>query len=395
MPGAAISGLFFAIHRYAKKYTEVVMPDNTAFSNHTRDEKAFHCQHRKQHTIHQVEQIVSESDVMKQLMKALRKIAPTQTAVILRGEPGTGKEVIARAIHHFSQVADGPFVKLCCEHLNDEKLMNDLFGNHEQQGKTEGKLHIADGGTLFLTEIAHFSLQLQGKLLQYLEENAFEPIGAAQPEYSNIRIICASEKDLEALVLTQHFLPELYYRLHIGVLNLPPLRERKADIPGLVRYFFERYNQINHRKLTIDAAVLKPIFNCHWPDNVRDLENCLEHAALLSEDDTVQSLPCQQGMCIRQYLDEKISQANKIATAQSEKKIIVGPELTAPVAGDESALNTNSHSLLSSVELERSRLVMTLEKCGWVKAKAARQLGITTRQLSYALQKLNIAVKKY
>ena len=353
-----------------------------------KTEKAFQSKQRKSHSVHSVEQIVTDSPAMQQLMSSVKKIAPMQTAVLLRGEAGTGKQVIAKAIHAASLVANGPFIKFGCEHINDDTLLTELFGSQHALAAMPGKFHLANGGTLFLTEIAHFPLQIQTRLLQFLSDQSFEPRGAVEPQHSHIRLICASEKDLESLVLTHQFLPELYYRLHVGLLHLPSLRERVEDIPQLVHNFFHRYNSINQTHFKVDSIIFDCIKRCHWPDNVRDLENCLEHAALLNEGDTIQQLPCQQRMCIRQYLDEKISKIETLNDEENHQKVIVGPTLF-----------TSTRSVftrqLSDTELDKSRLVMALEKCGWVKAKAARQLGITTRQLSYALQKLNIEVKKY
>lgn len=366
-------------------------------SEDQKHHKAQECKSRKAHSHHAVDHIIAHSPAMQLMIELVHQIAPTRSAVLLRGEPGTGKDVIARTIHAYSQNKQGPFVKVCCEHITDDQLMLDLFGCEADflPGITQsrsGRITQALGGTLFLSEIGHFSLAMQGRLLRILQEQKYEPLGSNNVCSSDIRIVCASEKNLESLVLQGRFLPELYYRIHVASISLPSLRERAEDLPALVAYFFERYNKENDRSISITCEAMDHLYSCDWPGNVRDLENCLEHAALLSKSDIIQQLPCATGECVRRQLNKKIQQTEKL-TSQSETEglITVGPALGEPFR-DENRIEVISASYK---ETERSRLVMALEKCGWVKAKAARHLGITPRQLGYALQKLQIEVKKY
>lgn len=357
--------------------------------------KAQACKSRKMHSHHAVGHIITHSPAMQQMIELVNKIAPTRSAVLLRGEPGTGKDVIARTIHAQSQNKQGPFVKVCCEHISDEQLMLDLFGCDADYlpGITQsrsGRITQALGGTLFLSEIGHFSLEMQSRLLRVLQEQKYEPLGSSNVQSSDIRLICASEKNLETLVLQGRFLPELYYRIHVASISLPSLRERAEDLPALVDYFFERYNRGNGRNISIAQEAMEHLYSCDWPGNVRDLENCLEHAALLSKSDVIQQLPCATGECIRRRLSQTMQQTEKLS-APINGLLTVGPAL-----GESAQIEHQIGGASAAYkETDRSRLVMALEKCGWVKAKAARYLGITPRQLGYALQKLQIEVKKY
>ena len=369
-----IQGLAMTEHTLPKKEQLFPTPE------YQKQQKAQACKSRKAHSHHTVSHIITDSSAMKRLMEMVHQIAPTRSAVLLRGEPGSGKDVIARAIHAFSQNSHGPFVKVCCEHISDEQLMLDLFGCDADfvAGSSQpraGRIAQAATGTLFLSEIGHFSLTMQVRLLRILREQKYEPLGGGVTQSSNIRVVCASEKDLEELVLQGNFLPELYYRIHIASIALPALRDRKEDLPALVAYFFERYQRENGRSISISNDAMQHLYTCDWPGNVRDLENCLEHAAILTKSDVIQQLPCANGLCVRKQLRQKIQKTHDL---MKEGIITVGP-----VLGEQAK------------DSERSRLVMALEKCGWVKAKAARHLGITPRQLGYALQKLQIEVKKY
>ncbi|MDD2341874.1 MAG: sigma 54-interacting transcriptional regulator [Tolumonas sp.] len=360
-----------------------------------RQHKAQECKSRKAHSHHSVGHIISHSPAMKQMLEMINQIAPTRSAVLLRGEPGTGKDVIARTIHAQSQNKQGPFIKVCCEHISDEQLMLDLFGCEADflPGITQsrqGRVSQAVAGTLFLSEIGHFSLAMQSRLLRILQEQKYEPLGSSHAQSSDIRVICASEKNLETLVLQERFLPELYYRIHVASIALPSLRERAEDLPDLVRYFFERYNKANGKNISIAQSAMEHLYACDWPGNVRDLENCLEHAALLSKSDVIQQLPCATGQCIRRRLNQTIQQTETLK-APINGLLTVGPAL-----GESAQIEHRVGGASAAYkETDRSRLVMALEKCGWVKAKAARHLGITPRQLGYALQKLQIEVKKY
>jgi Nif-specific regulatory protein len=357
---------------------------------------------RKLHAKHDVDQIITHSPAMKNIMSAIGRIAPTRSAVLLRGEPGTGKDVIARAIHQLSPNRNGPFIKLCCDYLNHEETLLELFGC--EAGFTRGMapypgdISLAAGGTLFISEIGHFTLALQKRLLRILQDQLYKPLGGTQALPSEVRIICATEKNLESMMVNGEFLPELYYRIHIATVHLPPLRDRKEDIPALAAYFFERYNRINDRHLSITEAALAPLYLCQWPGNVRDFENCLEHAAIEAREDVIQRLPCLAGRCFRQRLNQQIKQQDRPAANENIEPLFSQPAMLWQSAVPDSGgaapgLARDNH--YGEEEDIRYRLTAALEKSGGVKAKAARLLNITPRQLYYALKKWHIEVKKF
>ncbi|WP_162367350.1 sigma 54-interacting transcriptional regulator [Acerihabitans arboris] len=354
---------------------------------------------RKARGGHEVDQIIAHSFAMKRTLSAVAKIAPTRSAVLLRGEPGTGKDVIARAIHIQSQHRAGPFIKVCCDYLDNEDILRELFGCEAGfsgcAAGYPGDISLASGGTLFISEIGHFSLPLQKRLLRILQEQRYKPLGGKHTLPSDVRIICATEKNLEQMMAQGTFLAELYYRIHIATIALPSLRERKEDIPGLVNYFFERYNHANHMTLSLTEDAQAPLYLCHWPGNVRDIENCLEHAAIQAREDVIHQLPCLSGRCFRQRLNQQISRQQE--TAPQEPGGDAAFAQAAPLWPAETMRAMPATTIASHADDEdlRYRLVAALEKSGGVKAKAARLLHVTPRQLYYALKKLHIEVKKF
>ncbi len=358
---------------------------------------------RKPHSRHETDQIITRSPAMKTIMATLAKIAPTRTAVLLRGEPGTGKDVIARAIHQLSPNRTGPFIKVCCDYLNNEELLLELFGCDAgfspSAGRYPGDIALAAGGTLFISEIGHFSLALQKRLLRMMQDQLYRPLGSPGTLPSEVRIICATEKNLEGMMIQGEFLPELYYRVHIATVTLPALRDRKEDIPALAAYFFERYNRVNGLRLSITESALAPLYSCHWPGNVRDFENCLEHAALLAEGDIIRQLPCLAGRCFRQRLNRQISRQQDLPVIHENRDGVFAPAAASwqpPLPVEHGAVPALARSTaFLDEDNTRYRLISALEKSGGVKAKAARLLNITPRQLYYALKKLQIEVKKF
>lgn len=358
---------------------------------------------RKAHARHDVDQIITHSPAMKNIMSAIARIAPTRSAVLLRGEPGTGKDVIARAIHQLSPNYRGPFIKLCCDYLNHEETLLELFGCEAGFARSvapyPGDISLAAGGTLFISEIGHFTLALQKRLLRILQDQLYRPLGGAETLPSDVRIVCATEKNLESMMVQGEFLPELYYRIHIATVHLPALRDRKEDIPALAAYFLERYNRLNGRHLSITEAALAPLYLCQWPGNVRDFENCLEHAAIEAREEVIQCLPCLAGRCFRQRLDQQIKQQDRPADQQNLAAVFSPPAMlwqAAAPGGDGAApILTRDNHYGNNEEDIRYRLMAALEKSGGVKAKAARLLNITPRQLYYALKKWRIEVKKF
>ncbi|MFS2223316.1 sigma 54-interacting transcriptional regulator [Pantoea sp. B65] len=328
---------------------------------------------------HDVNQIVAHSPAMKQVMANTARLAPATSPVLLRGEPGSGKEGIARAIHAQSAHAAGPFIKWSCDYAASEQTLLALLQQHRDATCASHQRH----GTLFLSEIGHFTLPMQKCLLHLVQEEQYRSLDGSSLLPCSLRIVCATEKNLEQRVAAESFLPELYYRLHVATIILPSLQERREDIPQLVANFFTRFNRSNNLSLSISNAALAPLATCQWPANVRDLENCLEYAVLNRQKDEIDRLPCQADQCLRQQLNFKVSHYSRQANPPAASL----PQVFLPIS-------TTSNGYDRHDEI-RHRFISALEKSGWVKAKAARLLNITPRQLYYALEKLQIEVKKF
>jgi Nif-specific regulatory protein len=310
--------------------------------------------------------IVGRTARMKQVFEQVRQVAKWNTTVLVRGETGTGKELIAQAIHYNSPRAGGPFVKLNCAALPENLLESELFG-HEKGAFTgaltqrKGRFEMADGGTLFLDEIGEISASFQAKLLRVLQEGDFERVGGGRTLQVDVRVIAATNRDLETEVESGHFREDLYYRLNVMPIYLPPLRERVEDIPEIARFLVEKVAGQQGRPLSITDSALRVLLHHGWPGNVRELENCIERAAVMSESGII-----DRDLVLVSGIDERIT----------------------PMRGG------------SSVDLddpgldERERVIAALEQAGWVQAKAARLLGMTPRQIAYRIQTLNIKVRQ-
>ncbi|MFO0747983.1 MAG: sigma-54 dependent transcriptional regulator [Myxococcota bacterium] len=237
--------------------------------------------------------IIGNSLVMRQALDMVRQVAPSHATVLLLGESGTGKELFARAIHTWSTRASKPFIALNCAALPESLLEAELFG-HEKGAFTgamqrrQGRFELADGGTLFLDELGEMSPQVQVKLLRVLQEGEFERVGGTQTLKVDTRIVAATNKDLKAEVGAGRFREDLYYRLNVISITLPPLRDRKDDIPLLAQHFLTRYADKNQKRITgIAREAMQALVAWRWAGNVRELENCIERAVVLSRGDTI------------------------------------------------------------------------------------------------------------
>jgi len=237
--------------------------------------------------------IIGKSEKIIAVAQIIQKVAPTKTTVLLVGESGTGKELFARAIHNLSSRVQYPFVPINCAAIPRELLESELFG-HEKgaftgaEAKKLGKFELADKGTVFLDEIGDMDLILQSKLLRVIEDSLIERVGAEKSVKVDVRIIAASNKDLEKAVEEKKFREDLFYRLNVFPVRIPPLRERREDIPLLVEYFINKYAielKTSPKSISVDALSL--LFNSHWKGNVRELENAIERAVILSDGETI------------------------------------------------------------------------------------------------------------
>ncbi|WP_306604011.1 nif-specific transcriptional activator NifA [Azonexus sp.] len=329
---------------------------------------------------HGFDSMVGRSAVMRRVFDQARMVAKWNTTVLIRGETGTGKELIANAIHYNSPRARNMLVKLNCAALPENLLESELFG-HERGAFTgavearKGRFEQAHGGTLFLDEIGEVSAPFQAKLLRVLQEGEFERVGGSKTIKVDVRIIAATHRDLETAVEMGDFREDLFYRLNVMPLFLPPLRERIEDIPEIARHLLSKIGADQKRKLTLSDMAQRRLASHEWPGNVRELENCLERAAVLSEDGNIDV------DLIRFPSARERSSARPLRTAN--------PAVNSP-ATPISDVDINDPDLS-----ERERVITALEQAGWVQAKAARILGMTPRQIAYRIQTLNIEVKQF
>jgi Nif-specific regulatory protein len=345
---------------------------------------------------YKLDNVIGVSKAMQEVFAQVHQSAPSRSTMLLRGESGTGKEVIARAIHYLSPRKDGPFIKLNCAALSETLLESELFG-HEKgaftgaHGERKGRFEMAHGGTLFLDEIGEISAAFQSKLLRVLQEREFERVGGSRSIKVDVRLITATNRDLETAVSKGDFRADLYYRINVVSIFIPPLRERREDIPYLVEHFLEKFRVENNRSLMMmTPQALKIMVNCYWPGNVRELENCVERTATMMRGDLISEVhfSCQQAKCLTQALHapqrtELKPLALAVESRLPQDRLAAAHKDALPVA------------LAEPPSSERERLIWALEQCGWVQAKAARVLNISARQMGYALQKFNIEVKRF
>ncbi|HEY3835971.1 MAG TPA: sigma-54 dependent transcriptional regulator, partial [Bryobacteraceae bacterium] len=237
--------------------------------------------------------MVGESTAMQQIYQFISRVAKSDSSVLITGESGTGKELVARAIHENSGRSNQPFVAINCAALSETLLESEFFG-HEKGAFTgamvqkKGKLEVADGGTVFLDEIGEMAPTLQAKLLRVLQEHAFERVGGTRSIPVNIRIIAATNRNLQDAIKTGHFRLDLFYRLDVVSIQMPPLRDRKQDIPLLTHYFLSRISKTLKRPaMTVSQAAMAYLMQYDWPGNIRELENAIERAVVLGSSDSV------------------------------------------------------------------------------------------------------------
>ncbi|NLD98970.1 MAG: sigma 54-interacting transcriptional regulator [Fibrobacter sp.] len=306
--------------------------------------------------------IIGNSKAMHDVFIRLYHVAGSDTTVIIRGESGTGKELVAAAIHYKSHRRNQPFIKVNCAVLNENLLESELFG-HEKGAFTGavtsriGRVEAAQGGTLFLDEIGEISPVMQAKLLRVLQEREFERVGSSETIKADVRIIAATNRDLESMVAKGFFRSDLYYRINIFPVMLPPLRERKEDIMVLTNHFLDKFTKKLNRPIRrISTPAINAMIAYHWPGNVRELENCIEYAALLSQDGVIHAyhLP---------------------------------PTLQLPSNNEIKSGGT----LKSRVNLmERDMIIDALKHSKGNVTAAAHEIGITPRMVRYKIKKLNI-----
>ncbi len=310
-------------------------------------------------------ELIGESPGFKAVMEQVRLVAPVDCAVLIQGETGTGKELIAQAIHNQSHRAGGPFIPLNCAAIPAALLESELFG-HERGAFTgavsqrRGRLQLAHRGTLFLDEIGDLPLELQPKLLRALQEQEFERLGSSQTIRVDVRIVAATNHDLTEMVNQRRFRADLYYRLNVFPVRLPPLRERTADIPALVRHYVRVFGErMNKRIEEIPDYVMDVLRGYAWPGNIRELQNFIERAILLSEGER---------------FSPPLSELTRVMATPSR-----GPAQTL-------------------AEMEREHITETLQKTNWIvggRAGAAARLGLPRTTLISRMRKLGISRRAF
>lgn len=347
---------------------------------------------RSAKTKHDLENIIGNTPAMQMLFNQVRLVAKWNTTVLIRGESGTGKELIASAIHFNSPRAGSQFIKLNCAALPDTLLESELFG-HEKGAFTgaaamrKGRFEQADGGTLFLDEIGEITAAFQSKLLRVLQEGEFERVGGTKTIKVNVRIIAATNRNLEAAVEDGSFRDDLYYRLNVMPLNMPPLRDRRDDIPELARFLLDKIGRNQGRTLSITSSAIRLLTSHSWPGNVRELENCLERASVMSQLGTID----RDVISLIGIGDGRLAPRSTLAECQP---VPIRPrEMDFEINGNGSAppkaRDWNDPDLG-----ERDRVIAALEEAGWVQAKAARLLKMTPRQIAYRIQTLDIPMRR-
>ena len=314
------------------------------------------------------ENLIGTSGAMRQVYELIQKVVQTDVTVLIYGESGTGKELIAQAIHYHSVRKDKPFVKLNCVAIPEGLLESELFG-HEKGSFTGavsqkiGKFELANTGTILLDEIGDMSLATQAKILRVLQEKEFERVGGTETTRIDVRVIAATNKDLAGAVQNAQFREDLYFRLNVFSIVVPPLRERKEDIPLLVDHFLRQANEQMSRSVAgVSKETMDILMMHHWPGNVRELENCIHRAVVMTDDDIIAP------KCLPLHI----------------QSIAASPKYMLPDKV-ESIDNTLA-------DVERQIIIDTLQTTGGMQSKAARLLGISERSLWHRVKKLDIDV---
>ncbi|AHJ12908.1 sigma-54-dependent Fis family transcriptional regulator [Sulfurospirillum multivorans] len=310
-------------------------------------------------------EIIGHSAVIQSVLDIVGKVACTSSTILISGETGTGKELIAKAIHNYSLRKEKPYIKLNCAAIPENLLETELFG-HERGAFTDakemrkGRFELADEGTLFLDEVGDLSLNLQAKLLRVLQEQEFERLGGTKTIKVDVRIVAATNRDIKEMVRQGSFREDLFYRLNVIPIHSPSLRDRGDDIILLSRYFLERFcrRHAKERSLMNDAETLLKAYN--WPGNIRELENCMERIVLLAPSLHVNAHVLSSVLPAKTQVDIKVFETK----ADLE-------------------------------ELERQTIIKVLKECSGIKIHAAKKLGISNRQIGYKIQKFEIGVEEY
>jgi Nif-specific regulatory protein len=351
---ASMIGQAVRVHRLVESERQRLVDENTQLRQELRER-------------YDLRHLVGSSRAMQQVYEQVAQVAPAATTVLIRGESGTGKEMVAHAIHYGSPRAEKPFLKVSCAALPEGLIESELFG-HEQGAFTDaravkkGRFELAHGGTLFLDEVGELSPAVQVKLLRVLQEKEFERLGGTRPLKVDVRLVAATNRDLEAAMVAGAFREDLYYRLNVFSIALPPLRERRSDIPALADHFVEKFAAAHGRDVRrLATSAIDMLMSYHWPGNVRELENCIERAVLL----------CEGGAVHGHHLPPTLQTAEVTGTMpRGSLRAAVGA-------------------------LEKDLIQDALKSSRGNRARAARLLDTTERILGYKIRRLGIDAARF
>src|SRR5215203_3122018 len=324
-----------------------------------------------QSDIYDFDRIVGASGALQSVLAIVKKVARSNSTVLVRGETGTGKELIAGAIHHNSNRANRAFVKVNCAALQENLLESELFGHGKgaftgADKQRVGRFEQADGGTLFLDEIGDMSQNTQAKILRVLQEHEFERLGGTRTLRVDVRLIAATNRDLTSMVEAGTFREDLYYRLNVVVIETPPLRERKEDVAALAGFFIRRFSGELKKKIDgLDPDALKLLMRYHWPGNIRELENAIERAMLLADGDHIA------------IDDLRLGDTGPSGGPRDNASVVKIPPTGIPLE-----------------EVERIALIEALKMSNWVQKDAAELLAISPRVMNYKIKTLGIDFPK-
>jgi len=333
-----------------------------------RDLTAVQGLRREMRQRYSLDDMLSKNHRMQEVFALVPDVAASAAAVLIQGETGTGKDLLARALHNQSPRHQGPFVKVNCGALPDTLLESELFGHvagafTDARGQRKGRFEAADGGTIFLDEIGDTSPAMQVKLLRVVQEGTFEPVGSSETRSTDVRVIAATNRDLKALVAQGRFRQDLYYRINTVLLTLPPLRNRREDIPLLVEHFIERFNGLTGKQVAnVAGEAMRALMTYHWPGNVRELEHAIEHAFVLAKEVTIDL----------SHLPDELAQPDRAGSA---------------------ADSSSYRSIL--LQSERQAIQEVLERHRWNKTAASRELGVSRTTLWRKMRKLGVPPRSF
>jgi len=343
---------------------------------------------------HKFENIIGRSTKMQQVFSMLETVSPSDATILIRGETGTGKELIATAVHNLSRRKNEPYIKLNCAAISETLLESELFG-HEKGAFTDaremrkGRFELANGGTLFLDEIGDITPSLQVKLLRILQEQEFERVGGTKTIKTDVRLVAATNRNLEEMVKKGEFREDLFYRLNVIPINLPPLRERYEDVKLLIEYYLKKFLKEHKKQMSFSKEALEVLLDYPWPGNIRELQNTMERLVLI----------CPNGVVIPEMLNHVLpfNYQKMYIPVKTEQEVAPEPQrqqpTVAPVTPAQSApASSPMITTMSLHEMEKASIIQALIDNRGIQTKAATQLGRTARQIGYKIKKYEIDI---